>query len=146
MAWQSSSVFNADSGYSKHTNIVFLLLLWVSTFQSVVKSKTMFWKHKKRYICFEIKVPRPFSFSDLSLHRIEINYEEMTILWTYYEHNMNICFSSEFVLGIPSILSLLRPGFWSALSSLFPRDLILFCCIKLKTYLNHWNWNKLVGI
>ena len=40
----------------------------------------MFWKYKKGYIYFVIKVARPISFSDLSLHRIEINYEQMTIL------------------------------------------------------------------
>ena len=58
---------------------------------------------------------------------------------TYYGHNLNICFSSKFAPGIPSALSLFRFVFWSTLSSLFPRGLIFFCCIKPKTYLNHWN-------
>ena len=46
---------------------VFLSRVW--------KTSIMFWKHKKRYICFVIKVARPISFSDFSLHRIEISYE-----------------------------------------------------------------------
>ena len=76
----------------------------------------------------------------------------MTILWSYYEYNMNICFSSKFAPGIPSVLALIRPVFWSALPLLFPRDLIFFCCVKPKTYLNREincseiNCNKLVGI
>ena len=69
----------------------------------------MFWKRKKQYICFVIKVPRPISFSDLLLYRIEINYEQMTVLGTDYEPNMSICFSSKFALGIPSVLSSFRP-------------------------------------
>ena len=51
-----------------------------------------------------------------SLHRIEINFEQMAMLWTSYEH----------IWKIVSPLNLL----WSALSSLFPRDLIIFCCVK----------------
>ena len=58
-----------------------------------------------------MKVARSISFSDLSLHRIEINYEQMTMLRTYYEHNMKICFSSKFALGIPNVLSSFRPVF-----------------------------------
>ena len=109
-------------------------------------------KTQKQYIYFIIRVARPISFSDLSLHRIEINYEQMTILWSYYEYNMNICFTSKFAPGIPSVLALIRSVFWSALPSLFPRDLIFFCCVKPKTYLNREincseiNCNKLVGI
>ena len=40
----------------------------------------MFWEHKKRCICFVLKIARPISFSDLSLHRINTNYEQMTML------------------------------------------------------------------
>ena len=111
-AWHSSSVFIVDFDHSQHINVLFLLLtlnkcLSVGCERQVI----MFWKHKKRLICFVIKVARPISFSDLSLHRIEINYEQMTILWTCYEHNMNICFSSKFSLRIPSVLSSFRPVF-----------------------------------
>ena len=98
----------------------------------------MCWKHKKRYICFIIKFTRPISFSDLSLHRIEINYEQMTIVWTYYEMKI-IYFSSKFALGIPNVLSSFLPVFWSAILLLFPKDLNFFCCIRRKIYLNHWN-------
>ena len=49
-----------------------------------MKDKSILWKHKKWYICFVVKVAMPILFSNFSLHRIEINYERMTILWTYY--------------------------------------------------------------
>ena len=39
----------------------------------------------------------------------------------YYEHIMNICFSSKFVLRIPSVLSSFLHAIWSTLSSLFLR-------------------------
>ena len=55
-----------------------------------------------------------------------------TVLWT-----MNICFSSKFASRIPSVLSSFLHAIWLALSSLFPKH--FFCCIKMKTYLNHWN-------
>ena len=96
-------------------------------------------KTQKAHICFVIKVARSISFSELSLHQIEINYEQITTLWTYYEHGINICFISKFALGILRVLSTFCPVSWSALSSLFPKDLIFFWCIKTKTYLNHWN-------
>ena len=80
-----SGVFAVDVDLSQHINIMFLLLtlnkyLAVGCERRVI----MFWKHKKLYICFVIK--RPISFSNLPLHRIEINYEHMTILWTYNEY------------------------------------------------------------
>ena len=83
-AWHSSVVFIVYFDHSQHINIMFLFLnlnkcLSVGCERQVI----MFCKHKERYICFLIKIPRPTSFSDLSLHRIEINYKQMTILWTY---------------------------------------------------------------
>ena len=42
-------------------------------------------KIKKWHICFAIKVARSISFSGLSLHWIEINFEQMIILWIYYK-------------------------------------------------------------
>ena len=81
-AWHSSGTFIVDI---QHINIVFLFLALnnclVVRFERQV---IMFWKHKKLYICFVMK--RPISFSDLSLHRIEINYKHVTTLWTYNEH------------------------------------------------------------
>ena len=35
-----------------------------------------------------------------SLHGSERNYEQITMLQTYYEHNINLCFSSKFAPGI----------------------------------------------
>ena len=84
-AWYSSGTFIVDVDRIQHINIVFLLLalnncLVVGCERQVI----MFWKHKKLYICFIMK--RPISFSDLSLHWIEINYKHVTTLWTYSEH------------------------------------------------------------
>ena len=78
--WHSSGVFTVDVDHSQHINKVFLLLtlnkyLPVGCERQVI----MLWKQKKLYICFVTK--RPISFSDLSLHRIEI-------IWTY-DHTMN---------------------------------------------------------
>ena len=82
--WHHSGVFIVDFDQSQYISIV-LLLLTLNKHLSVrcEIQIIMFWKHKKRYICFVIKVARPISFSNLSLHQIEINYEQMTILWTY---------------------------------------------------------------
>ena len=128
-AWHRSGVFIVKFDHIQHISIVFLLL-------TLNKNLSV---GCERHICFVIKVARPISFSDLLLHWIEINYEQITIVWTYYEHDVNICFSSKPASGIPSVLSSFHPVFWSTLSSLFPRDSIVFCCIKPKTYLNHRN-------
>ena len=138
-AWHSSSVFIVDFDHSQQIDMLFLLLT-LNKYLSVgcERQVIMFWKHKKRHICFVINVTRPISFSDLSLHRIEINYEQMTMLWTYFEHNINIYFSSKFAPGIPSVLSLFR-----TISQRFNLVLLyqtenLFKSLK--------QWNKLVGI
>ena len=83
--WHYSGVFIIEFDQSQYINIVFLLLnlnkdLSVGSERQVI----IFCKHEKRHICFVIKVARSISFSDLSLHQIEINYEQMTIPWTYY--------------------------------------------------------------
>ena len=78
-AWHRSSVFVADFDLNQHVNIVFLLLT-LNKHLSVgcEKQVMMFWKHKKQYICFVVKVESTLSFSNLSLHRIEKTYEHMT--------------------------------------------------------------------
>ena len=132
-AWHSSGVFIIGFDHSQHIKAVFLLLT-LNKYLSFgcERQVIMFWKYKKLYIYFVIKVARPVSFSDLSLHRIEINYEQMTILWTYYEHIINICFSSKFALGIPSVFLSFPPVVWSAIASLFSRDLIFFAVSNRK--------------
>ena len=132
-AWHRSGVFLIDFDQSQYVNAVFILLT-LNKYLSVgcERQVMMFWKHKKRYIYFVIKVFRSISFSDLSLHRIKLNYEHMIILWTYYEHIMNICFSSKFFLETPSVLSSFPPVIWSAIPSLFPRDLIFFAASNQK--------------
>ena len=84
------------------------------------------------YICFVIKVARSRAFSNLSSHRIEINYEHMAILWTRFNHMFWTCFGSKFALGIRSVLLSFPLVIWSALSSLFPRDLIFFAVSNRK--------------
>ena len=114
IAWHSSRVFIVDFDYSQHVNIVFLLLTlnkYLSVGQVII-----FQKHKKRHNCFVIKVARPISFSYLSLHWTEIIFEQITLLWTYYEHNINKCFSYKIALGNPSVLKSFLPVFWSTLS------------------------------
>ena len=84
-----------DFNHSQHINTVFLFLTEDKYFSVWSKRQViMFWKHKKWYIFFVINVPSPVSFSDLEFHRTKINYEQMAIPWTYYEHNMYICSSS----------------------------------------------------
>ena len=123
----------------------------------------MFWKHIKRYICFIINVARPISFSNSSLHRIEINYDHIRSILLYehiiigtcfsillyrsicrsillYKHIIiGTCFSSQFALGIPSKLPSFRPVIWSAYIIAISQRFNLFRCVKTKTYLNHWN-------
>ena len=133
--WHSSTVFIVDFDHSQHINYRFSTFNFEQVFVSRVRKKVIvFWKHKKRYV-FRKKSCKAYF---IQWFIIEPNWNK---LWTNdhaYKHNMNICFSSKFALGIPSVLSF-RPVFWSALSLLFPRDLIFFCCIKPKTYLNNWN-------
>ena len=78
-AWHCSGVFVADFDHSQHVNIVFLLLTLNKCLLARCKRQViMFWKHKKRYICFVLKVASPLSFNNLSLRRIEKSYEPMT--------------------------------------------------------------------
>ena len=131
--WHRSGVFIVGFDHSQHINTVFPLLT-LNKYLSVgcEKQVTMFWKYKKSYIRFIIKVARPISFNDLLLYRIEINCEQITILWTYCEHIISICFSSKFALGIPCVFSSFTPVIWSAISSLFPRDLIFLAVSNQK--------------
>ena len=63
---------------------------------------------KQKAVFIVIKVARPISFNDLSLHQIKINYKHLTIL------------SSKFALWVLSV-SPFRSVIWSAISSAFPR-------------------------
>ena len=56
-SWHSSAVFIVDFDHSQHVNIVFLLLT-LNKYLSVrcERQVIMFWKHKKRIICFVINV------------------------------------------------------------------------------------------
>ena len=135
-AWNRSGVFIAGFDHIQYINIVFLLLtsnkyLSVECERQVI----MFWKHKKRNICFVIKIARPISFSDSSLHRIEIN----------YGHIMRICFSFKYPLKIPSVLSLFDAIIWSFISSIFPRHLIFFAVPTENLFKSLKKWNKLAG-
>ena len=72
------------------------------------------------------------SFSDLSLHGIEINYKQMNILKTYYKHIINICFSSKFALGIINAFSSFPSLFDLLYHRCFPENLIFFAVSNRK--------------
>ena len=83
-----SGVFTFEFDHSQYINVVFLLLtlnkhLSVGCARQVI----ILWNTKsdilKVIIKVAIEVARPISFSDYH-YRIEINYVQMTILWTYY--------------------------------------------------------------
>ena len=135
-AWHSSGVFIVDFYHSQHISAVFLLLtlLTLNKYLAVgcERHVIMFWKHSKLYICFLIKSPT--SFSNLSLHRIEINYEHMTILWTSNERMFQHQFCSR---NLKRIIVFSRYLIYSIIA--ISQRFHLFCSIKPKTYLNHWN-------
>ena len=94
--WHRYGVFIVDFDQSQYINIVFLLLTLNKHLSVGCEGQViMFWKYKKRDICFVIKVARPISSSYLSFHRIKINYDQMTILWTYYR-----AVGSVFMVGV----------------------------------------------
>ena len=56
-AWHCSGIFVADFDHSQHVNIVFLLLTLNNYFSAGCERHViMFWKHKKCYICFVLKI------------------------------------------------------------------------------------------
>ena len=78
-AWHHSGVFVTDFDHNQHVNIVFLLLTLNKYLSARCESQViMFWKHRKRYICFVLKLASPLSFNNLSLRRIEKSYEHVT--------------------------------------------------------------------
>ena len=108
-----SGVFVADFDHNQHVNIVLLLLTLNKYLSAGCESQViMFWKHKKRYICFVLKVASPLSFNNLSLRRIEKSYEPMT-----------------------------NVSSWSLICSItaISQRFNLFHFIKPKAYINHWN-------
>ena len=121
-AWHRFGVFVADFDHSQHVNIVFLHLTLNKCLSSGCKRQVvMFCKHKNRYICFALKVASHLSFNNLI---IAPNWKK---LWTDDQ-----CFTCKSALGIPSVLSLFCSVIWSAISSLFARDLIFFALSNLK--------------
>ena len=86
-AWHSSIVF---IDLDRHSITAYQYTVSTFHFEQVFVGKVWKTSHK-RYVCFVIKVSRPISVRDLSLHQIEINYEQMTIIWACYKHSMNIC-------------------------------------------------------
>ena len=73
-SWQNDEKF-------RNFNIFIIINSIVLTFLFDMTNTNLF--NLLRYICFVIKFAGSISFSDLSLHQIEISYEQMTILWTY---------------------------------------------------------------
>ena len=84
-AWHRSGGFVADFDHNQHVNIVFLL----STLNKYLsagceRQVIMFWKHKKWYVCFVLKVASALSFNNLSLRRIEERHEQWCSGYHYY--------------------------------------------------------------
>ena len=78
-AWHRSGVFVTDFDHNQHVNIVFLLLTLNKYLSARCESRViMFWKHRKRYICFVLKLASHLSFNNLSLHRTEKSYKYVT--------------------------------------------------------------------
>ena len=78
-AWHRSGVFVADFDHNQYVNIVLLLLTLNKYLSAGCESQViMFWKHKKRYICFVLEAASPLSFNNLSFRRIEKSYEPMS--------------------------------------------------------------------
>ena len=89
--WHRSNVFVADFEQSQYINAVSLDLT-ANKYLSLgcERQVVMFWKYKKRHISLVAKAY--ISFSDLSLHRIEINYEQMTIMNILHYQKWFYCF------------------------------------------------------
>ena len=81
--WHRSGVFIVVFDQSQYISIVFLLLT-LNEYVSVgcERQVIMFWKQKKRHICFVIKVHSLYH-SAIYIIAPNWNYEQMTILWTY---------------------------------------------------------------
>ena len=81
--WHRLGVFIVDFDQSQYISIVFLLLT-LNKHVSVgcERQVIMFWKQKKRHICFVLKVHGLFQ-SAIYIIAPNWNYEQMTILWTY---------------------------------------------------------------
>ena len=71
-AWHLPGVLIVDFDYSQHISIV-CLLLTLNKYLSVgcERQVIIFWKDKKRYICFAIKVARPISLTAIYEHTNE---------------------------------------------------------------------------
>ena len=71
-AWHHSGAFVPDFDHDQHVNIVFpLLILNKYLSAGCDRQVKMFWKHKKQYICFLLKVTSTLSFNNLSMRQIE---------------------------------------------------------------------------
>ena len=115
--WHCSNVFIVDFDQNQYINTVFLLWTLNKYFSlGCERHVIMFWKCKKRHICFVIKIVRFISFSDFIIA------PNLNKFWAnnHNKHIVNICFSSKFALRIASVLSSFLPAIWSALSSLLP--------------------------
>ena len=131
-AWHHSGAFIVDFDHTYHISIVFVLLTSNKYLSVGCEAEVlMFWKHKKRSLCFIVNVARPISFSNLSLHPIEMPHKSFSqlnlllvkvqLLWScahyfqcftgYLNHVelfmshvpiMDVCFNCKFALGVPS--------------------------------------------
>ena len=96
---------------------------------SVRKTSHNVLKNKKRDICLVIKVARPISFNDLSLHRIEIIFDNTS--------SLNLLCESQVYYRFVPLFDLLYPRYFTEFFLLYQTE-NLFKSLK--------QWNKLVGI
>ena len=116
-AWHRSGVFVADFDHNQHVNIVFLHLTLNKYLSAGCERQVkMFWKHKKQYICFVLKVAGTLSFNNLSSHQIE-----------------KICSRN------PKRIIIVSSRYLISSIMAFCQRFNFFRFIKPKTYLNHWN-------
>ena len=124
--WHSSGVFTVDVDHSQHINKVFLLLTLNKYLPVGCERQVNVLRTKKAIYLFRNKKTH-----FIQRFIIAPNWNNMNV-WPYYEHIINICFSSKFALGTPSVLLSFPPVIWSALSSLFPRDSTFFAISNQK--------------
>ena len=113
-AWHHSGVFVADFDHTTFNfKQVFVSMVWKISHNVLKIQKAIY-----------LFCTKSCKYSFIQEFIIASNWKK---LWTYDQ-----CFSSKFALGIPSVLSLFRSVIWSAISSLFARDLIFFALSNRK--------------
>ena len=120
-AWYSSGVFIAGFDHSQHISIVFRLLAFNKYLTVGCETSHNVLKTPKAIYLFGNKSCKAYFILRFIIapnwNKLWTNDHNMNMLWTYFSA-LNLLY------GLRSLLSSFLPIIWSALSSLFPRDLI----------------------